>query len=203
MTKITAEQAEFLKKRKEELDGYARAYCAENCNNCILHDDKCFNLDLINKLLAEYEAQQQEAMMSDHKEIKFKDKTRGGYEYRIYTTEGMDKDFPLVGEIDCGTYYQCATWDINGIADDTSDDTYDLIPIEPAELEGLEVGDSVYVVNMDGIIGRYFIKERNGDDFFSTTGMCMHIDGTHNDIGNGQKLFFRSEERALASIKEK
>lgn len=177
------------------------AWCMNFCKSKNLSPASNKNWELANR---EYEAQQQEVVMSDQKEIKFQDKTRGGYEYRIYTRDGKNCHCPIIGE----TFKGEGDWEITSWTSDgflypyKSENPYNLIPLEPAELEGLKVGEPVYTINRYGIVGRYFIKERIGDDFFSTTGMCMHIDGTHNDIGNGQKLFFRSEERALASIKK-
>lgn len=140
--------------------------------------------------------------MSERSEIKFQDRTKGGYEYRIYTTEGMDKDFPLVGEIDCGTYYQCATWDINGIADDTSDDDYDLIPLEPAELEGLVEGDLIWSIDFEGEPVEWEIITIIAGQLKISDDVWVRDDGSMVHVGNGQKLFFRSKERALASIKK-
>lgn len=144
-----------------------------------------------------YIKDKQEATMS---EIKFQDKTRGGYKYRIYTREGMDKDFPLVGEIDCGTYYQCATWNTNGIADDTSDDDYDLIPLEPAELEGLKAGDLIWSITFDGAAVSWEIIVEIEENFKISDDVWVRFDGSMSHVGNGQKMFYRSEGRALASI---
>jgi hypothetical protein len=60
----------------------------------------------------------------------WKDKTRGGHQYRI-TTRDPDSDFPIRGEIeDSGLRFGVA-WDQNGKYPADDEHPYDLIPIEP------------------------------------------------------------------------
>lgn len=150
-----------------------------------------------------YDLQQKEATMKEQKEIKFQDRTRDGYEYRIYTREGMSDKFPLVGEVlskDRWGGVQC--WTKDGYyynSDDESD--FDLIPIEPAELEGLKVGDGVYCVDMGGEINRFPIKEADFNSVMIWDDFWVTRKGMPYCTGNGQQMFYRSAERALASIR--
>ena len=153
----------------------------------------------------------QEDEMSE-KELKFQDRTRGGHEYRIYTREGMSDEFPLVGEAlrECGWDVQC--WTKDGRYYNSDDESeFDLIPVESAELEGLTVGDKVYgyddkITSHDHVREFEIISEHLDNGFWISYSigldkMPICYDGAPIGFGNGQQMFYRSKERALASVK--
>ena len=60
----------------------------------------------------------------------WKDKTRGGHDYRI-TTRNPDSDFPMRGEVDDSGFKVYAQWTEGGRVYLDAESQYDLIPIEP------------------------------------------------------------------------
>ena len=60
----------------------------------------------------------------------WKDKTRGGHDYRI-TTRDPDSDLPIRGEVDDSGLRFGVAWDQNGKYPADAEHPYDLIPIEP------------------------------------------------------------------------
>ena len=60
----------------------------------------------------------------------WKDKTRGGHDYRI-TTRDLDSDYPLLGEVDDSGVTIHVQWTEGGRAYVDAESPYDLIPIEP------------------------------------------------------------------------
>jgi hypothetical protein len=60
----------------------------------------------------------------------WKDKTRGGHQYRI-TTRDPDSDFPMRGEVDSSGFTAYAQWTKDGRVCLDEESRYDLIPIEP------------------------------------------------------------------------
>jgi hypothetical protein len=60
----------------------------------------------------------------------WKDKTRGGHQYRI-TTRDPDSDFPMRGEVDSSGFTAYAQWTKDGRVCLDEESRYDLLPIEP------------------------------------------------------------------------
>lgn len=152
-----------------------------------------------------YDAQQQEVITNKLKEIKFQDRTRGGYEYIIYTRNGKNPDYPIVGEYCHDGVWYTILWAKNSSAYPMTFLSVSLIPIEPAELEGLKIGDKVWSITDDGepvdfttcFIGTQIIWAVLGE-----IKVAINIDGSLLHIGNSKQMFYRSKERALASIRE-
>lgn len=144
--------------------------------------------------------------MDKQKEIKFQDKTLNGYKYCIYSTEGKNPNYPIVGAVYENNRWHLWEWTIDGHSTASKiKHACDLVPVEPAELEGLEVGDSVYSVTKNKKTKEFKIIAK--DDFnvwlkAQDIKISTHYDGISYCIGNGQKLFYSSEARALASIKQ-
>ena len=64
--------------------------------------------------------------------MKFKDKTRGGYDKRIYATDGGG-GFPIHGAIKIASEWMAAAWTVRGKCEGENDGE-DLIPLrEPSE----------------------------------------------------------------------
>ena len=64
------------------------------------------------------------------REIEFKDKARGGYEYRIYATD-HNGAWPIFGAINEGEGWWEASWSIEGIySSPDSPSSYDLIIVK-------------------------------------------------------------------------
>jgi len=59
----------------------------------------------------------------------WKDKTRGGLQYRI-TTRDPDSDFPMRGEVDDSGFTAYARWTKDGRVYLDAESPYDLLPIE-------------------------------------------------------------------------
>jgi hypothetical protein len=60
----------------------------------------------------------------------WKDKTRGGHQYRI-TTRDPDSDFPMRGEVEGSGFVAYVQWTKDGRVCLDEESRYDLIPIEP------------------------------------------------------------------------
>jgi len=60
----------------------------------------------------------------------WKDKTRGGNDYRI-TTRDPESDFPIRGVVEDSGFEVSVEWDENGRCPTDTEHPYDLIPIEP------------------------------------------------------------------------
>jgi len=60
----------------------------------------------------------------------WKDKTRGGHQYRI-TTRDPDSDFPIRGEVEGSGFVAYVQWTEGGRVCLDEESRYDLIPIEP------------------------------------------------------------------------
>lgn len=60
----------------------------------------------------------------------WKDKTRGGLQYRI-TTRDPDSDYPIRGEVEDSGFVVYVQWTDGGRACLDEESRYDLIPIEP------------------------------------------------------------------------
>jgi hypothetical protein len=60
----------------------------------------------------------------------WKDKTRGGHQYRI-TGRDLDSDFPIRGEVEDSGFTVRCDWSKDGRISPDGESPYDLIPIEP------------------------------------------------------------------------
>lgn len=150
--------------------------------------------------------------MDENKEIKFQDKTRGGYEYVVHTKEGKNDEYPIIGEVkcECPGYWTLACWKREGLcALDDETDKFELVPAIPLPLESKKVGDKVYTYSFDwGRVLGYEIIERNTvteDAWFAQYGSIVLLvddSGAPVHVGTKQQLFFATEEEALESIRE-
>ena len=128
----------------------------------------------------------------------------------------MSNEYPLIGEIlnKGGWDVQCWTKD-GQYYDDGDKSCFDLVPIEPAELEGLKVGEPVFIFHKKlQQVKKLFITYVDctyiwvADEWAGNTkcsySLCFNIDGIAilPDMGTSELKAYRSKERALASMKE-
>lgn len=86
------------------------------------------------------------------------------------------------------------------IIDQRCDTTFDYWYYRPiAELEGLEVGESVYAIRNNGDVAEYLICENYNKIFWVVSHdvrFPIGIDGVPFYFGNGKQMFWRTKERA-------
>ena len=118
----------------------------------------------------------------------------------------MVKEFPIIGELKDSCGWRCDEWTSEGMYLEDGTSEYDLIPVKPLELEGLEIGDYVFAIGRDINIYSAEITGKSVDNalWIESGFQKILIDGNGclATFGNGQQMFYRSEERALASIKK-